>query len=82
MRDLLDKRCRRTIATILAALDKEELSPEARSRARKVILDSVNGFSDLAGDLLDSLDAGMVMNELWIEKIEELRSDLLAAVQK
>jgi hypothetical protein len=32
--------------------------------------------------LLDSLDAGMVMNELWIEKIEELRSDLLAAVQK
>jgi hypothetical protein len=82
MRDLLDKRCRRSIATILAALDKEELSPEARSRVRKVILDSVNGFAELAQDVLGAAETGSVMNELWIEKIEELRSDLLAAVRK
>jgi hypothetical protein len=76
-RDLLDKRCRRAIAVVLSLKESEVdkyLPPEVQQRLRKVILDQFNDLSALATDLLDSLERDSVVNELWLERIEQIHA--------
>lgn len=72
MRELLEKRCRRCIAIVLSANEKEDLTSETRSRLRKVVLDQFNDFAALAIDVVESTERGSVINELWLEKMDEL----------
>lgn len=79
MRELLEKRCRRSIAVVLSAKEREAdqyLSLEAQQRLRKVIMDQFNELTLLAIDIVESLESGSVVNELWIEKMEEILTRL------
>ena len=77
---ILAKRRDRSIAIILSVKEREVdsyLPPVARAKLRKVILDTINDFHDLAIDLLRSCDIGdIVLNELYLQKIEDLHSDM------
>lgn len=79
MRELLEKRCRRSIAVVLSAKEREAdqyLSLDAQQRLRKVIMDQFNELTLLAIDIVESLESGSVVNELWIEKMEEILTRL------
>lgn len=76
-RELLEKRCRRAIASVLATKDLADpyLPQEMQTNLRKVILDQFNDFTSLAGDIVDSLERDSVVNELWLAKLEEMHAD-------
>jgi hypothetical protein len=78
--ELLAKRRDRAIAIILGVKEREcdrSLSPAVQAKLRKVILDQLNEFYDLALDLLRSLDRDdMVLNEFYLEKIAALHTDV------
>jgi len=77
-RELLEKRCRRALASVLATKDLADayLPPEMQALLRKVILDQFNDFTSLAGDIVDSLERDSVVNELWLAKLEEMHADV------
>lgn len=78
--DMLAKRRDRAIATILRVKESEcdkFLPGEARRLMRKAVLDELNDFCEMALDLMSSYDSGAVMNELWLQKINELHSHFL-----
>ena len=73
--DLIDKRCKRAIAIVLSVKEREAdpfLTPEAQARLRKVILDQFHELADLASDVVDSMNGGLVLNELFLERLEEI----------
>lgn len=73
---ILAKRRDRMIATILGT--KEDLFDDHISQAdseefRKVVLDQINDFFDLVIDMLKaSQPDGIVVNEVWLDKIAEI----------
>lgn len=73
---LLAKRRDRTIAIILGQKEREcdaYLPLALRDSLRKVVLDQINDFYDLALDLLNSLDNGqVVLNSQWLEKLDAI----------
>lgn len=81
-RELLEKRCRRAIAVVLSAKEKEAdpwLPAPAQVHLRKVILDQFNDLLALSVDLLDSLEADSVVNELWLERLTEIHAAVVGA---
>jgi hypothetical protein len=77
MRALLGKRKNRTLAIMLS--EKEEIAddylPEDVSQElRKMILDYVNEFHDFCVDLVESSEAGMVFNELAMQKLVSIEA--------
>lgn len=73
---ILAKRRDRTIATILGAKEDmldEHLPYEVQREFRKVLLDQINDFYDLASDILKSVQPeGVIMNEDFLEKIVQI----------
>lgn len=79
MKELVEKRCRRSIAIVLTAKEREAdpyLDAGAQARLRKVIMDQFNDFAAMAIDVIESLESGSIPNELWFEKMEILQNDL------
>jgi hypothetical protein len=74
VKELVEKRCRRAIAIVLSAAEKENIPTEARTRLRKVVMDQFNDLTSLVVDVMESMDQGMVLNELWLEKLDEIHS--------
>lgn len=74
-RALLDKRTRRTLAAMLS--EKEEiidpyLPDDVSQELRKMILDYFNEFKDFCFDLMDSMDQGMIVNDLVFERLQNI----------
>jgi hypothetical protein len=78
---ILAKRRDRMIATILGVKEDEcdEYLPVASSqKLRKTILDQVNDYFDLCRDLLKSVQPeGVIMNEKYAEKLDEIHEVLV-----
>lgn len=78
---LLAKRRDRSIAKVLGFKEREcdEFLPShLRQDLRKVILDEINDFYDLALDLLSSLDNGTVLlNQVYLDKLDEIHERVL-----
>jgi hypothetical protein len=73
--DLLDKRCKRACRSILEAKEKfadPTCSDENSQRLRSVILDQVNDFYKLCLDVIESVDTGVVVNELYLHKLDQI----------
>lgn len=81
--DVLAKRRDRAIAIILRVKEAEcdsHLSREASARLRKVVLDQLNEFCDLALDLLRaSSSPDVTVNEIYVEKIDALYEHFLGS---
>lgn len=75
LQELLERRCRRAIAIVLSAKERDidaYLPNEVQTKFRKVILDQFNDLTALATDLLESAAQGSIYNELWLERIEAI----------
>lgn len=76
LRDLLDKRAKRSIAIILGVKEREcdqYLTDAVSAKLRKVVLDQVNEFHGLVVDILDSVDNGEVaLNEHYLTKLDDI----------
>lgn len=75
--DLLSKRRDRAIAIILRTKEQEidQFVPMDQSlKLRKVVLDQLNSFADLATDLISSLsdNSDVTLNEYWLDKLDEI----------
>lgn len=75
--DLVDRRRDRAIAAILGLKEREvdqHLPPEVSRRLRKAVLDELNDFALLIKDLLEplSMESGVLLNEHWLEKLDEV----------
>jgi hypothetical protein len=74
--EFLANRRDRACAIILGVKEREcdkQLSPDARAKLRKVVLDQLNDFYDVAMDIMKSLDSGeTVLNEEWLSKLDEI----------
>lgn len=82
LRDLLEKRRNRAIAIILGVKEREldaHLPPAASQKLRKVVLDQLNEFHDIALDVLEALsdNSGVVLNELYLEKIDAIYEEVV-----
>lgn len=78
LNDILAKRRDRAIAIVLGVKEREcdKFLPDVASKKlRKVILDQMNDLTDVALDILKSLDSssGTTLNEVWLDKLEEIR---------
>ncbi len=86
VQEILYRRKQRCIATILGVKEREldkSLSAETQAKLRKVILDEINDFHDIALDLLNSVDGGnVVVNQLWLDKLDELYNHVVTPVSK
>ena len=75
LQELLEKRCKRSIAITLSLKEREVdffLPYEVQQKFRKVIIDQFNEFSSLATDILESASRGVVFNQIWLDKIDEI----------
>ena len=75
LKELLERRCRRAIAIVLSAKERDVdcyLPQDAQAKLRKVILDQFNDLTAMATDLLESAARGSVYNEFWLERIEAI----------
>lgn len=75
----LTKRKDRAIATLLGFKEREldkHLSAEASSKFRKILLDQMNEYHEVAIDMIRSLEGGDVMNELYLQKLDEILSEV------
>lgn len=75
--NLIANRGNRCVATILTFLEREvwpHLSEEASREARSMVLDQVNGFKDLAIDIVKSDTAHI--NDLWLQKLDAIHSEM------
>ncbi len=79
--ELIDKRCRRSIAMILGVKEREVdrfLPPEVQVKLRKVVIDTLNDFATMAIDVLEcSCHDDTVINELWMNKLAEIHAVLV-----
>lgn len=76
---ILAKRRDRSIAIVLGVKEREcdkDLTPEARTKLRKVVLDQFNEYHDFCADVLRSLEghSDSVLNEVWLDKIDTMHS--------
>lgn len=70
---LIALRGNRTTAVLLTWLEDNVygyLPEETQNETRRVILDSINGFKDLAIDIVKA-DTSYI-NEIWAEKLDEI----------
>lgn len=82
-KELLNKRRDRVIAIILGVKEREcdeYLPPEVSAKLRKVVLDQVNELCDLASDLLRSEPEATVVNEIFLQKLEEIHEAVVGNV--
>lgn len=71
---LMRKRMDRAIATVLGFKDDhvdEYLDDDVSSRLRTLILDQMNGYHDFCLDLVGTLDSQMILNDLYVERLED-----------
>jgi predicted transcriptional regulator len=74
-RALLSKRKNRTLAIMLSEKEDvvDDFLPEDISQElRKMILDHVNDFHDFCVDLIESMDQGMVVNQIAAERLDQI----------
>lgn len=81
--DLLKRRRDRAIAIILSIKEREcdsYLPRETRIKLRKVVLDQLNEFYDVAVDIMLSLDPEETVhfNEVWLDKIDEIHRHIVS----
>lgn len=83
--DLINRRRDRAIGAILGVKERvadRHLPPEAARLLRKAVLDQVNDFAGLAADLVATLEDnqsdGVVLNELYLQKIAEIHDAVVA----
>jgi hypothetical protein len=82
LKELLDRRCRRSIAIVLSAKEKDidpHVPVAAQTSFRKVVLDQFNEFAALAGDLIESASKDAVYNQLWLDKIAEIHNVIVGS---
>ena len=75
MKNALTKRKDRSIAILLGVKEREldKFLPEDVQRAyRKLVLDQVNDLYEFAIDLLNSEEDGIIINQLYLDKIDEI----------
>ncbi len=80
VRDLLTRRKNRAAAIILGMKDDEcdyYLPEETSKKLRKVVLDQMNDFYDVCVDVIESLDGSYIINDLWLEKLDQIHDDLM-----
>lgn len=74
--ELLGRRRDRAIAIILRMKETEcdpHLNSAAKAKMRKVILDQLNAYHDVAVDIINSTcDDDVVLNDLYLKKIDEI----------
>ena len=82
--DLINRRRDRAIAAILGVKEREadpHLPREAARILRKVVLDQLNDFASLVGDLLTAVAEapgdGLVVNDLWLEQIAQIHEAIV-----
>lgn len=73
---ILAKRRDRSIAIMLGYKEREcdqYLPPAIRTELRKVVLDQLNDFYELALDLMNSLDDETVtLNQIYLDRIDKI----------
>jgi ABC-type transport system involved in cytochrome bd biosynthesis fused ATPase/permease subunit len=72
---LIALRGNRTTAVMLSWLEEnvyQYLPADLQSKTRQQVLDQINGFKDLAIDIVKSDTAAI--NEVWAEKIDEIHA--------
>ncbi len=75
--ELLAKRRDRVIAIVLGVKEREcdqHLPPEVQAKLRKVVLDQMNEFCELALDLLRSESGSGIVNEHFLEKLDAIHA--------
>lgn len=80
LEELLDRRCKRSIAIILGVKEREAdflLPDDVQRKLRKVIIDQLNDFCALATDIVESASRGIVFNELYLKKIDEIHDSVM-----
>jgi hypothetical protein len=79
--EILARRRDRAMAIILSLKEREcdhHLPEEASRKLRKVVLDQLNEYHELALDLLRSIDSGTtVVNEAYLAKLDEVLAVVL-----
>lgn len=75
--ELLGRRRDRAIAAILGVKEREvdkHLPPATQRLLRKVVLDQLNDFTAMVGDILASMgtDNSVILNEYYLRKIAEI----------
>lgn len=83
-RELIDRRCRKSIAICLGFKEREAdefLPAEVRAKLRKVIIDQFNEVASLGADIAESLEGqgGTVLNDLWMERIERIHDAVVGS---
>ncbi len=80
LESVMAKRRDKCIAIMLSVKEREcdnHLPPETQKKLRKVILDQMNDYHDLAADLMRSLDSGdVVLNEVFVERLDMISNQL------
>jgi hypothetical protein len=74
---LIAIRGNRTTASVLSWLEDniyKHLTEEEQKNTRRMILDHINGFKDLAIDIVKA-DTSYI-NEIWAEKLDEIHQEL------
>lgn len=78
VRELLERRRRRAISSILFVKEKHcdrYLPEEAGEALRAAVRTQISEFHDLVFDLLETLtpqDDSILINELWLDKLDEI----------
>ena len=75
--NLLGRRGNRASAVVLSWLEDnvyEHISEDLQRQTRQVVLDNINGFKDLATDIVKSDTA--YMNQVWVEKLDQIHDEL------
>jgi hypothetical protein len=83
--EIVARRRDRAIASLLGVKEREVdqyLPPEVKARLRKAILDQLNDFTTLVLDVVRSLnsDSSVVLNELYLQKLDEIHQSVMARV--
>jgi hypothetical protein len=78
---LLDRKKNRLIRVILGTKERlypDDVCPDDGGAFRKVVLDEVNAFFEQVAEIVDTLqhDRTITVNQLFLDKIDELREEL------
>ncbi len=71
--NLLGRRGNRASAVLLSWLEEnvyEHIPEDLQRQTRQVVLDNINGFKDLATDIVKSDTA--YINQVWVQKLDEI----------
>jgi hypothetical protein len=82
LQELLEKRCKRSIAIILSVKEREAdfyLPNDIAMKLRKVVMDQLNEFCSLASDVLDSATSEVVFNSLYLDKLDQIHRAVIKA---